>query len=71
MSGFAARLVNGATMLTRPNTHATMGADAIVAIVVPISVIATALTSQCRRFTPIRLLNCDAEIIAATPTTLS
>ena len=44
MSGFAARFVSGATRLTRPNTHATIGADAIVATVVPSSVTATART---------------------------
>ena len=35
MSGVAARLLIGATRLTRPNVHATIGPEAIVAIVVP------------------------------------
>ena len=37
ISGAAARLVSGATTLTRPKTHATIGAEPIVATVVPIS----------------------------------
>ena len=70
-SGVAVRLLSGATRLTRPNTQATIGAEPIVAIVVPMSVRAIVLRSQCRRWTPIRRLTIPAEIIDATPTTLS
>ncbi len=70
-SGVAARLVSGATRLMRPNTHATIGADPIVATVVPTRINAGARASDGRRCNPIRRATRPAAIIDVTPTTLS
>ena len=71
MSGVAARLLSGATTLSRPKTHATIGADPIVAIVVPSNVSTIHFDSADNRCTPSRLPSIPDAIIDATPTTLS
>src|SRR6185437_15627395 len=71
ISGVAATLLNGATRLTRPNTHATIGAEQIVTTVVPTTIAALSWSQRGSRWIPTRWANRPAAIIDVTPTTLN